>query len=76
MSKFYSAYRTDDEYFKAQYIAYQKYHNNEPPNWSQGICGSVTAGYGKLDEYGYWEFPLNVVMFKGKPFIDKERGEE
>lgn len=30
----------------------------EPPTFSTGICESVTAGYGKLDVHGYWEFPL------------------
>ena len=29
-----------------------KYHN------STGICGRTTHGYGKLDNYGYWEYPL------------------
>lgn len=28
------------------------------PTFSTGICGSTTCGYGDLDEYGYWEFPL------------------
>jgi hypothetical protein len=24
---------------------------------STGICGSLTCGSGKLDDFGYWEFP-------------------
>ena len=26
--------------------------------FSTGIRESLTCGYGKLDDYGYWEFPL------------------
>ena len=32
----------------------------EPPSFSKGICGSITAGYGRCDSYGYFEFPLQV----------------
>ena len=28
------------------------------PKFSAGVCGSLTCGYGKLDEYGYWQYPL------------------
>ena len=28
------------------------------PCFSTGICESLTCGYGKLDDHGYWEFPL------------------
>jgi len=27
---------------------------------SVGICGSLTFGCGKLDEYGYWEYPCTT----------------
>lgn len=30
------------------------------PSFSKGICDSITAGYGRCDEYGYFEFPLQV----------------
>lgn len=30
------------------------------PTYSTGICDCVTVGYGTLDEYGYWEFPLSL----------------
>ena len=30
------------------------------PKWSTGICGLVTAGYGELDDNGYFEYPLPV----------------
>ena len=32
----------------------------EKPNYSTGICGALTCGYGKLDKNGYWEFPIPV----------------
>lgn len=35
-----------------------------PYSCSQGICESKTAGYGRLDCYGYWEFPLAVIEGK------------
>jgi len=28
------------------------------PNWSTGIPGGMTAGYGKLDDNGFWQFEL------------------
>lgn len=28
------------------------------PNVSTGICGSITYGYGRLDNNGYWQFPV------------------
>lgn len=28
------------------------------PSYSSSICGCITCGFGELDEYGYWEFPL------------------
>lgn len=31
------------------------------PGYSTGICGSLTSGYGKLDDNGYWEYPLYFV---------------
>jgi len=28
------------------------------PNYSTGICGSLTAGYGELSFNGYWQYPI------------------
>jgi hypothetical protein len=39
-------------------IATERYKAGEKPSYSTGICGSITCGYGKLDQNGYWEFPL------------------
>lgn len=48
------------------------------PCYSTGICGSLTCGYGILDDYGYWEFPLiskywskEMQMLEEKPYIEK-----
>ena len=40
--------------------AYKRYGKGEKPTWSTGICESLTAGYGKCDDYGYFEFPLVI----------------
>lgn len=36
------------------------------PTYSHGICGSSTCGYGMLDEYGYWQFPVSKQLFEEK----------
>lgn len=51
---------TDDEYKQNIEKAYQYYNEGYPPNFSTGICESLTSGYGRLDCYGYWEYPLYV----------------
>lgn len=58
--KFYSCERPDEEYYDAMSQAYVWYREGKLPSYSSGICESLTAGYGRLDELGYWEFPLNV----------------
>lgn len=70
---FFSNERSDEEYYEAMSQAYTWLREGIEYSYSKGICGSLTAGYGKLDEYGYWEYPLNVGMDKeGKPFIMEE----
>lgn len=34
----------------------------ERPCYSTGIHGSLTAGYGRLDDYGFWQYPLPAVF--------------
>lgn len=29
------------------------------PTYSHNIAGELTCGYGKLDDYGFWQFPLD-----------------
>lgn len=44
---------------------------------STGICGSTTFGWGKLDDYGYWEIPCSTcarhyenLLIKGQESAD------
>jgi hypothetical protein len=41
-------------------IASDKFNSGVKPDFSTGICGSTTAGYGHLDQNGYFQFPLQV----------------
>lgn len=70
--KFYSADRSDEEYYAAMSQAYVWWREGKVPSYSQGICESVTAGYGKFDEYGYWEYPLNVLYTEDGVVITEE----
>lgn len=62
-------------------IAYEKFFSvkNSVPvkvNYSVGICGTTTAGYGELDCYGYFEYPLSLtpdLRVAYTLFIDDER---
>lgn len=33
---------------------------NQNCSVSTGICENLTFGSGKLDDYGYWEFPCKI----------------
>lgn len=39
---------------------YQLLESGEVPNYSTGTCGCTTSGFGKLDDYGYFEHPLSM----------------
>lgn len=41
-----------------EHEAIKRWEAGEQPGFSTGICESLTCGYGNLDNYGYWEFPL------------------
>lgn len=58
--KFCTADFTEEEFQQNRQKAYEKLKSGEPYGFSNGICESVTAGYGRLDYYGYWEYPLIV----------------
>lgn len=60
MDKFCQADLSDVEWTENCEKAKQMYKEGQPPSYSSGICESITAGYGRLDEYGYWEYPLMV----------------
>jgi hypothetical protein len=50
-----------------EYEAQQRWQRGLRPSFSQGICGSITAGYGELDPSGYWQFPL----YPGELYLEK-----
>lgn len=58
--KFWTGDLSDEQFEKNRQEAYRRYEAGEKPSFSTGICESITAGYGRLDEYGYWEFSLYV----------------
>lgn len=41
-----------------EYEAQQRWKAGEQPGFSSDIGGFITCGYGKLDDYGIWQFPL------------------
>jgi hypothetical protein len=38
--------------------AIRRWEAGEKPSFSTGVCESLTCGYGRLDDSGYFEFPL------------------
>lgn len=46
--------------FKNILTAEQRHKLGEPCGYSTGIDDSTTAGYGELDEFGFFEYPLVV----------------
>ena len=44
--------------FARECEALKRWEEGEEPSFSVGVCESLTCGYGKLDQNGYWEFPL------------------
>ena len=41
-----------------EYEAELRWARGDDPSFSTGLCDNLTCGYGKLDDYGYWQFPL------------------
>lgn len=41
-----------------EWEAQQRWQRGEPPSFSSDLADQITAGYGELDEYGNWQFPL------------------
>lgn len=60
IERFYTADYSDEEYYEKQCQAVDWFKEGKEPCFSSGICGALTAGYGRLDYYGYWEYPLPV----------------
>ena len=42
------------------------YKINRQPGHSTSICGTLTAGYGVLDDYGFWQFPVPHDHWRGR----------
>lgn len=47
-----------------QRVAITLFMSGEFPSYSTGICDNITAGYGKLDWDGYWQYPLPDYLVK------------
>lgn len=60
MTQFFIADIPDDDYEANRAQANTWFEQKVPYKCSQGICESKTAGYGRIDGYGYWEYPLTV----------------
>lgn len=43
-----------------EYVAHLLYKSGKKPTFSTNIANVITAGYGKLDSIGEFEFPLEV----------------
>lgn len=50
----------DDTWEQNRVQAIEWYKQGKKPNFSTGICELTTAGYGRCDSSGYFEYPLNV----------------
>ena len=54
--------REQDEYVHE--VALERYRSGDTSyRFSTGICELMTAGYGELDGYGYFEYPLTVNQY-------------
>tara|TARA_B100000700_G_scaffold178953_1_gene197620 strand:- start:15103 stop:15312 length:210 start_codon:yes stop_codon:yes gene_type:complete len=42
-------------------IANEWYKQGKRPSYSNDIVGKLTAGYGRLDYHGYFEYPLTLI---------------
>ena len=59
-----------------EYEAEERWARGDDPSFSTGICESLTCGYGKLDDYGYWQFPLYPAedyLRSGAKYKERER---
>lgn len=51
-------------------IGYALYDAGFKPGFSSDLCNQFTAGFGSLDYYGEWEYPLSCYeLLDGKPII-------
>lgn len=59
-----------------EYEALDRWRNGIEPAFSEGVCGSLTCGYGKLDNYGYWQYPLYPAEKYSKLLTEKHKSKE
>ena len=45
---------------KTQKEAYRRFESGEKPSFSHDLSDEITAGYGKLEWDGTWQYPLEV----------------
>lgn len=57
MKDFYKQLEQLPESLKEGYILLRKGYE---PSYSTGVCGSLTCGFGDLNDYGYFEYPISV----------------
>lgn len=71
----------DDDIYKLETVnqlllgqeeAIKRFLRGEQVTISSGICGRTTYGYGKPDDFGYWEFELPE-WFVASAIFDKHR---
>ena len=46
---------------KSDVYAAKRLRHGDKPTFSSGLECELTCGYGKLDEWGYWEYPLYII---------------
>lgn len=52
-----------------EYEAQQRWQQGELPCFSTDLADQITAGYGNLDAFGNWEYPL----FPGVYYLEELR---
>jgi hypothetical protein len=52
-----------------EYEAQSRWQAGERPSFSSDLADNITCGYGELDAYGNWQFPL----FPGAYYLEELR---
>jgi len=55
-----------------EFIGETLYRLGFEPTWSSGIDGGFTAGFGKLDPNGYWQFPTYQAVRDNERAYDED----
>ncbi|MDB4311846.1 hypothetical protein N9937_00310 [bacterium] len=70
MSEFNSADYTQKEYEAMRSFAIGLYKAGEEPKTGMTVKKEITAGYGRIDKYGYFEYSLPVDQKTGKVSVE------